>query len=59
MIGRFGLDLNILHGQVDEIQGRPFGSLAVFVRGARDALQAAVDHLRLAGVRVQEVNHVR
>jgi len=59
VIRRFGLDLNILHGQVDEIQGRPFGSLAVFVRGARDSLSAAVDHLRLAGVRVQEVSHVQ
>jgi hypothetical protein len=24
-----------VHGQVDEIQGKPFGSLAVFARGAR------------------------
>lgn len=59
VIRRFGIDLNILHGQVDEIQGRPFGSLAVFVRGARESLAAAVDHLRLAGVRVQEVGDVR
>jgi D-methionine transport system ATP-binding protein len=59
VIRRFGLDLNILHGQVDEIQGRPFGSLAVFVRGARESLVGAVDYLRLAGVRVQEVSHVR
>ncbi|WP_394788644.1 methionine ABC transporter ATP-binding protein [Rhodoferax sp.] len=58
VIRRFGLDLNILHGQVDEIQGRPFGSLAVYVRGAREQLSAAVAHLRGAGVLVQEVVHV-
>ncbi|WP_295960114.1 methionine ABC transporter ATP-binding protein [Rhodoferax sp.] len=58
VIRRFGLDLNILHGQVDEIQGQPFGSLAVHVRGAREQLVAAVAHLRHAGVQVQEVAHV-
>ena len=58
VIRRFGLDLNILHGQVDEIQGRPFGALAVHVRGAREQLAAAVAHLRGAGVLVQEVAHV-
>ncbi|MDR7376376.1 D-methionine transport system ATP-binding protein [Rhodoferax ferrireducens] len=58
VIRRFGLDLNILHGQVDEIQGRPFGALAVHVRGAREQLAGAVAHLRGAGVLVQEVAHV-
>jgi D-methionine transport system ATP-binding protein len=58
VIRRFGLDLNIVHGQVDEIQGRPFGSLAVFARGAREQLAGAIEHLRSAGVRVQEVAHV-
>jgi len=55
VIRRFGIDLSILHGQIDEIQGQPFGTLAVFARGAREQLQAAVAHLRTAGVAVQEV----
>jgi D-methionine transport system ATP-binding protein len=55
VIRRFGLDLSIVHGQVDEIQGQPFGSLAVFVRGRRDQLDAAVAHLRGAGVYVDQV----
>jgi D-methionine transport system ATP-binding protein len=59
VIRRFGIDLSIVHGQVDEIQGRPFGSLAVFARGAREQLGAAVAHLRGAGVLVQEVAHVQ
>jgi D-methionine transport system ATP-binding protein len=54
---RFGLDLSIVHGQIDEIQGRPFGSLAVFARGAHEQLGAAIVHLRDIGVRVQEVSH--
>jgi D-methionine transport system ATP-binding protein len=58
VIRRFGIDLSIVHGQVDEIQGRPFGSLAVLARGAGDSLAAAVAHLRGAGVQVQEVAHV-
>ncbi|MBO9515673.1 MAG: methionine ABC transporter ATP-binding protein [Variovorax sp.] len=58
VIRRFGIDLSIVHGQVDEIQGRPFGSLAVLARGAREQLAAAVTHLRGAGVLVQEVAHV-
>ncbi|MES2945055.1 MAG: methionine ABC transporter ATP-binding protein [Pseudomonadota bacterium] len=55
VIRRFGIDLSIVHGQVDEIQGKPFGTLAVFARGAREQLNAAVAHLRGAGVFVDEV----
>ncbi|MEI6600519.1 MAG: methionine ABC transporter ATP-binding protein [Comamonadaceae bacterium] len=58
VVRRFGLDLNIVHGQVDEIQGQPFGSLAVHLQGASEGLTAAVAHLRSAGVLVQEVAHV-
>ncbi|WPC68626.1 methionine ABC transporter ATP-binding protein [Rhodoferax ferrireducens] len=54
VIRRFGLDLNILHGQIDDIQGQTFGSLAVHVRGASAQLVQAVAHLRSAGVVVQE-----
>jgi D-methionine transport system ATP-binding protein len=57
LIRRFALDLNILHGQIDELQGQPFGTLAVLARGAQDQLRAAVAHLRSAGVLVQELAH--
>ncbi|WP_342133324.1 methionine ABC transporter ATP-binding protein [Hydrogenophaga sp. OTU3427] len=57
LVRRFGLDLNIVHGQIDEVQGHPFGSLAVLASGAREQLQAAVGHLRGSGVLVQEVAH--
>ena len=53
-----GIDLSIVHGQVDEVQGQPFASLAVFARGARAKLDAATAQLRGAGVLVEEVAHV-
>lgn len=56
VIRRFGIDLSIVHGQIDEIQGKPFGTLAVFARGAREQLNAAVAHLRGAGVYVDQVH---
>ncbi len=59
VIRKFGVDLSIVHGQVDEIQGQPFGSLAVFARGAADQLASAVAYLRNAGVVVKEVADVR
>lgn len=57
LVRRFGIDLNIVHGQIDEVQGHPFGNLAVLASGAREQLQAAMQHLRGAGVLVQEVAH--
>jgi len=54
---RFALDLNIVHGQIDEVQGHPFGNLAVVATGARADLDSAVALLAGAGVRVQEVVH--
>jgi len=53
LVRRFGLDLNIVHGQIDEVQGHPFGTLAVLARGAHEQVQAAIGHLRGAGVQVQ------
>ncbi|HEY5582314.1 MAG TPA: methionine ABC transporter ATP-binding protein [Rhodoferax sp.] len=60
VIHRYGLDINILHGQIDDIQGQSFGSLAVHARGENSQLSAAVAHLRGAGVRVveEELSHV-
>jgi D-methionine transport system ATP-binding protein len=34
-IRRYELDFNILHGQIDEIQGQAFGSLAVLAAASR------------------------
>ena len=55
LIREFGVDMSILHGQVDEIQDETFGSLAVYASGPADRLAGAVAHLRAGGVEVQEV----
>jgi D-methionine transport system ATP-binding protein len=38
---RFGIDINIISGRVDEIGGEPFGTLAVAAYGSPDQLEAA------------------
>ena len=55
LIRQFGVDMSILHGQVDEIQDETFGSLAVYASGEPDSVRGAVAHLRAGGVEVQEV----
>lgn len=55
LIREQGLELSILHGQIDEIQGQPFGSLAVYISGDGAPLHAATAALHAAGVQVQEV----
>ncbi len=55
LIREHGLDLSILHGQIDEIQDQTFGSLAVYASGESARLQAAIAQLRGEGVVVQEV----
>ncbi|WP_291517992.1 methionine ABC transporter ATP-binding protein [Acidovorax sp.] len=55
LVREFGVDMSILHGQVDEIQDETFGSLAVFASGQADRVRGAVAHLRAGGVEVEEV----
>ncbi|SFD52388.1 methionine ABC transporter ATP-binding protein [Paracidovorax konjaci] len=55
LIREHGLDLSILHGQIDEIQGQTFGSLAVYASGEGARLDQAVAQLRAEGVVVEEV----
>jgi D-methionine transport system ATP-binding protein len=57
-VRRFGLDFNILHGQIDEIQGQAFGSLAVLASGELADVAEAVQFFRSHGVVVEELNHV-
>jgi D-methionine transport system ATP-binding protein len=50
-----GVDANILHGQIDEIQGQAFGALAVYVSGPAQAVRAVAAGLANAGVQVRDV----
>ncbi|MCT6719780.1 methionine ABC transporter ATP-binding protein [Acidovorax sp. K2F] len=55
LIRQFGVDMSILHGQVDEIQDETFGSLAVYASGEAESVRGAVAHLRAGEVEVEEV----
>ncbi|MDR0457544.1 MAG: phosphate ABC transporter ATP-binding protein, partial [Burkholderiaceae bacterium] len=55
LIRAHGVDANILHGQIDEIQGQPFGALAVYVSGPARAVRAVAAGLAGAGVQVRDV----
>lgn len=57
-IRRFDLELSILYGQVDEIQGQAFGSLAVLASGEPGRVAQAMAYLRENGVIVEELSHV-
>jgi len=57
-VRRFELDFNILHGQIDEIQGQAFGSLAVLASGDPAKVAQAIVWLREQGVVVEELAHV-
>jgi D-methionine transport system ATP-binding protein len=39
---RYGLDLNIISGRIDEIAGEPFGIMALAAYGAPDRIEAAL-----------------
>lgn len=58
VVRRFGVDFNILHGQIDEIQGQAFGSLAILATGNQDEIENAKTFMRSRGVTVEELNHV-
>jgi D-methionine transport system ATP-binding protein len=57
-VKRFGIDFNILHGQIDEVQGQGFASLTLLANGSFDALDGALALLREHDVTVEELNHV-
>ena len=54
LIRELGLDLSILHGQIDDIQGQTFGSLAVFASGPPAQITAAIAYLQRNGVHVRQ-----
>ena len=53
-----GLDVNILSGSVDEIAGRPFGTLVVSLDADAEALAGALSFLRSRELDVEVIGHV-
>jgi len=58
LVRRFHLSVNLLQGHVDEIRGRPFGSVLVLVSGPAQEQDAAVAHLGQRGLLIEEISHV-
>lgn len=54
----FAVDLRIVAGRIDAIQGRPFGSLVMIASGAPDVIGSALDYLRQHNVHVEVLGHV-
>ena len=54
-LARAGVDFQLVHGGVDDIQGRVYGLLTIAVRGDADAVATALAGVG-GGVRVQEVH---
>ncbi len=52
---RFGVDLNILSGRIDEIGGEPFGLMALACYGSADAIAAAVAWMQGLGLAVEDM----
>lgn len=58
MIRRCGIDVNILYGSIDHIQGVPYGTLVVELSGSGDDRNAALDYLRNLNLGVEVIGYV-
>ena len=52
---RFGVDMNIILGNVELLRGTPLGGLVVLVGGKPEKRQAAIEYLRSNDVRVEVI----
>ena len=53
----FNLDLNVLFGNITELQGEPYGNLIVEFTGPAAEIQNALTAIRSKNVKVEEVQH--
>ena len=54
---KLNLDLNIWHGQIDEIQGAPFGTLVVEAIGNPQSIEAAISLLKVNKLGVEVLGY--
>ena len=54
---KMNLDLNIWHGQIDEIQGAPFGTLVVEAIGNPQSIEAAISLLKVNKLGVEVLGY--
>jgi D-methionine transport system ATP-binding protein len=51
----FAVDVNILHGNVTELQGKPFGYLLIGLQGKQIEIEQAVQFIQARNVHIEEV----
>ena len=59
MIRKCGVDVNILYGAIDHIQGVPYGTLVVELSGSITDRGAAMDYLGNLNLGVEVIGYVR
>ncbi|WP_050613915.1 methionine ABC transporter ATP-binding protein [Bacillus testis] len=52
---RFGLDVNVLFGNITELQGTPFGNMIVEFRGTDTEIQKTLAYIREKEIKIKEV----
>lgn len=55
---KFGVNVNIILGSVEMLQGNPLGGLVVQISGSKDAQQSAIDFMRGCNVKVEVIRNV-
>jgi D-methionine transport system ATP-binding protein len=50
---KFGVNMSIILGNVELLQGSPLGGLVVLVTGPKDKCKAAIDYMRSCKVKVE------
>lgn len=58
MIRRFNVDASILYGNIDHIQGTPFGTLIIELSGAQNNIQNALNYLQTKDLGIEVIGYV-
>ena len=58
VVRRFDVLLNILQGNIEEIQGEPYGNMVLEAIGSPEAVAAALDFVRARNLGVEILGHV-
>lgn len=53
MIKKYGIDANILYGNIDQVKDVPFGNLTLELIGNRDAVMQSMDYLKASGLEIE------
>ncbi|TYO95353.1 D-methionine transport system ATP-binding protein [Desulfallas thermosapovorans DSM 6562] len=57
MVRKYGIEANILYGNVDRVKDIPFGNLALELIGPPGVLQESLDYLRSRGLEIEVLNN--